>query len=56
MEQEKKERQELFPLPKETTEESIVPYDPLQRYLQEIRKVPLLTEEEEKELAVESGG
>jgi len=32
--------------------ESIAPYDPLQRYLQEIRKIPLLTEEEERELAI----
>ena len=39
-------------IPKEPTEEGIVPYDPLQRYLQEIRKIPLLTEEEERELAI----
>jgi len=32
--------------------DSIAPYDPFQRYLQEIRKVPLLTEEEERELAI----
>jgi len=31
---------------------ALVPYDPLQRYLQEIRRHPLLTREEEHELAV----
>ena len=50
--EERKEGQELPPLPRETAEEGIVPYDPLQRYLQEIRKIPLLTEEEERELAI----
>lgn len=30
----------------------IAPYDPLRRYLQEIRKIPLLSEEEERELAI----
>ncbi len=31
---------------------SLVPFDPLQRYLTEIRRYPLLTREEEKELAI----
>ena len=31
---------------------ALVPYDPLQRYLQEIRRHPLLTREEEHDLAV----
>lgn len=35
------------------SENSLVPYDPLQRYLAEIRRYPLLTREEEHRLAVE---
>src|SRR5262250_957749 len=31
---------------------AVVPFDPLQRYLTEIRRYPLLTREEEKELAI----
>jgi len=31
----------------------VVPYDPLQRYLTEIRRYPLLSREEEKELAIQ---
>jgi RNA polymerase sigma-32 factor len=34
------------------TETALVPYDPLQRYLAEIRRYPLLTPEEEHQLAV----
>ena len=34
------------------TDTALVPYDPLQRYLAEIRRYPLLTPEEEHELAV----
>jgi len=30
----------------------IVPFDPLRRYLQEIRRLPVLSEEEERELAI----
>ncbi len=46
-----------MPLPPEAQEErethqALVPFDPLQRYLQEIRRYPLLTREEEHELAV----
>jgi RNA polymerase sigma-32 factor len=32
---------------------SVVPFDPLQRYLTEIRRYPLLSREEEKELAIQ---
>ncbi len=32
--------------------EALAPYDPLQRYLQEIRKIPILSEQEERELAI----
>jgi RNA polymerase sigma-32 factor len=45
----------LAALPKASDEPeagALVPYDPLQRYLQEIRRYPLLTREEEHELAV----
>jgi RNA polymerase sigma-32 factor len=35
-----------------TTNEALVPRDPFQAYLQEVRKYPALTEEEEKELAI----
>lgn len=45
-----------LPLPREERAErddrSLVPFDPLQRYLTEIRRYPLLTREEEKELAI----
>ena len=34
------------------TDTALVPYDPLQRYLAEIRRYPLLTPEEEHQLAV----
>ncbi|MBI2998178.1 MAG: RNA polymerase factor sigma-32 [Deltaproteobacteria bacterium] len=37
----------------EAFEKALVPYDPLQRYLMEIRRYPLLTREEEHRLAVE---
>jgi len=36
----------------ETREGAVVPYDPLQRYLAEIRRYPVLSREEEHELAV----
>ncbi len=36
----------------ETKETDLVPFDPLQRYLMEIRRFKLLTREEEKELAI----
>lgn len=36
----------------ESSEKAVVPFDPLQRYLAEIRKFELLTREEEKELAI----
>src|SRR5215204_4106776 len=36
----------------EKTDTALVPYDPLQRYLAEIRRYPLLTLEEEHDLAV----
>jgi RNA polymerase sigma-32 factor len=51
-----------IPLPKAVEEEgaddgprgkAIVPFDPLQRYLAEIRRFPLLSREEEHELAVQ---
>jgi RNA polymerase sigma-32 factor len=37
----------------ESSEKALVPFDPLQRYLAEIRRYPLLTREEEHRLAVE---
>lgn len=37
---------------REETERSLAPYDPLQRYLSEIRRYPLLSREEEHRLAV----
>lgn len=37
----------------DASEKALVPYDPLQRYLMEIRRYPLLTREEEHRLAVE---
>ena len=37
----------------ESSEKALVPYDPLQRYLAEIRRYPLLSREEEHRLAVE---
>jgi RNA polymerase sigma-32 factor len=46
-------------LPNDTAEElspggkALVSYDPLQRYLTEIRRFPLLTREEEHRLAVD---
>jgi RNA polymerase sigma-32 factor len=36
----------------ERTGRSLVPFDPLQRYLTEIRRYPLLSREEERELAI----
>ncbi len=39
-------------LPAVRTKGSLVPLDPYSAYLQEVRKYPLLTEEEEKELAI----
>jgi RNA polymerase sigma-32 factor len=36
----------------ETGRAALVPYDPLQRYLTEIRRYPLLSREEEKELGI----
>ena len=39
-------------LPVVRTKESLVPLDPFSAYLQEVRKYSLLTEEEEKELAI----
>jgi RNA polymerase sigma-32 factor len=36
----------------EQTGRSLVPFDPLQRYLTEIRRYPLLSREEERELAI----
>ncbi|MFQ5851081.1 MAG: RNA polymerase factor sigma-32 [Candidatus Binatia bacterium] len=38
---------------KDSSEKSLVPFDPLQRYLAEIRRYPLLSREEEHRLAVE---
>jgi RNA polymerase sigma-32 factor len=38
--------------PRERESAALVPFDPLQRYLQEIRRYPLLTREEEHDLAV----
>ncbi len=51
---------DLYPLPQEEVslpatqpeEKDIAPYDPLQRYLMEIRKFKVLTKEEERELAI----
>ncbi|HWO41150.1 MAG TPA: RNA polymerase factor sigma-32 [Candidatus Eisenbacteria bacterium] len=63
MDSEKKEPDLSLPLPdprdaevdEEETEpgRALVPFDPLQRYLMEIRRFPLLTREEEHRLAVE---
>jgi len=44
------EEKERSVVPRE--QETLAPYDPLRRYLQEIRRIPLLTEEEERELAI----
>lgn len=38
---------------RDASEKALVPYDPLQRYLMEIRRYPLLSREEEHRLAVE---
>ena len=53
---------EIYPMPLEENtvtlpaprpeDKELAPYDPLQRYLMEIRKYKLLTREEEKELAI----
>ncbi|NOT53124.1 MAG: RNA polymerase factor sigma-32 [Deltaproteobacteria bacterium] len=48
---------EAVPLPhgddkEEKADTALVPYDPLQRYLAEIRRYPLLTPEEERDLAI----
>ena len=45
------ERGKLFPVV-QTGDKSLVPYDPLQMYLWEIKNYQLLTREEEKELAI----
>jgi len=46
-------REEKVSLPVLAPEkEELAPYDPLQRYLQEIRNLPILSEEEERELAI----
>ena len=37
----------------DSKEKALVPFDPLQRYLAEIRRFPLLSREEEHKLAVE---
>ena len=39
-------------LPVVRTKESLVPLDPFSAYLQEVRKYSVLTEDEEKELAI----
>ena len=39
-------------LPAVRNKGSLVPLDPFSAYLQEVRKYPLLTEEEEKKLAI----
>ncbi len=44
-------KQAIVPAPQPEDKE-LVPYDPLQRYLMEIRRYKLLTREEEKELAI----
>ncbi|RLA85989.1 MAG: RNA polymerase subunit sigma-70 [Deltaproteobacteria bacterium] len=44
------EREKRSITPRES--EALAPYDPLQRYLQEIRKIPILSEQEERELAI----
>ena len=44
-------KEELLPALKLTEEKAPVVYDPLKRYLREISRYPLLTPEEEKELA-----
>jgi len=41
----------IVPVP-EPKEKALVPYDPLQMYLSEIKRYGLLTREEEKELAI----
>jgi RNA polymerase sigma-32 factor len=38
--------------PEDVFEAALVPFDPLQRYLAEIRRYPLLSREEERELAI----
>lgn len=38
---------------RDASEKALIPYDPLQRYLMEIRRYPLLSREEEHRLAVE---
>lgn len=42
-----------LPQEEETSGKALVPYDPLQRYLVEIRRYPLLSREEEHRLAVQ---
>jgi RNA polymerase sigma-32 factor len=44
---------ELLQEEEDSSEKALVPFDPLQRYLAEIRRYPLLTREEEHRLAVE---
>lgn len=39
--------------PADSSDKALVPFDPLQRYLTEIRRFPLLSREEEHELAVQ---
>jgi RNA polymerase sigma-32 factor len=43
---------EVEPAEREATGRALTPFDPLQRYLTEIRRYPLLTREEEKELGI----
>ena len=49
---EKKENKKKSLVPAVRQKESLVPRDPLNAYLQEVRKYPSLSEEEEKELAI----